>query len=144
MKTELEVRLGNDYSELPRLITSVDQFLQSHAVPGDVTYKAHLALEEMCTNVIKYGYDDEAAHEILVLLRWQPGLLTLRIEDDGHEFDPLASATPDLDKPLAERPIGGLGIHLVKKSVSTIRYVRENDRNILEMGLEYPPDNTAR
>lgn len=136
-KTELEVRLGNDYSELPRMIDSVEEFLQSHDAPVAVAYKAHLALEEMCTNIIKYGYDDVNAHEILVHLSQEPNRLTIRLEDDGHEFNPLTSAEPDLDKPLAERPIGGLGIHLVKKSMSALDYRRENGRNILEMRLDY-------
>ena len=136
-KTELEVRLGNHYSELPRLIASVEEFLESHDAPVNVAYKAHLALEEMCTNVIKYGYDDKEKHEILIFLSQQPHRLSIRIEDDGHEYNPLATAAPDLDKPLAERPIGGLGIHLVKKSMSAIEYHRENGRNILEMHLDY-------
>lgn len=137
MKTELEVRIGNSFAELPQLYQSVDAFLKGQNIPGDVIYKTHLALEEMCTNIVKYGYDDSATHEIIIVLKLEPAQLTILIEDDGHEFDPLGSATPDLDKPLAERPIGGLGIHLVKKSMSSISYERKGNLNVLEMVLRY-------
>ncbi len=136
---ELEVRIGPDYAELPPLYQSVDAFLKGQHVPADVVYKTHLALEEMCTNIVKYGYDDKEVHEIVIALNLAPGQLTIRIEDDGHEFDPLAADAPDLDRPLAERPIGGLGIHLVKRSMTSISYSRKGERNTLEMVLRYEP-----
>lgn len=136
MKTEIEVRIVNSYSEFPKLIQAAEEFLAAKGVSVDVTYKTHLALEEMCTNTIKYGYNDQAAHEIVVHLRYKPDALTIRIEDDGHEYNPLTAPEPDTSKPLAERPIGGLGILLVRKSVDSMTYTRKDGRNILEMGLK--------
>jgi anti-sigma regulatory factor (Ser/Thr protein kinase) len=55
----------------------------------------------------------------------------MEFEDRGREFNPLEIGEPDLDIPLEERKLGGLGIHLVKKMVDEAKYRREGDRNIL-------------
>jgi serine/threonine-protein kinase RsbW len=135
MSTELEVRLGNDFAELPKLIQAAEAFLLEHKVPEGTSFKSHLALEEMCTNIIKYGYDDAGKHEIIVRFSWTPEFVTVQFEDDGHEFDPVAQEAPDVDKPLAERKIGGLGIHLVRHSVDSMEYRRRDGRNVLTIKL---------
>jgi serine/threonine-protein kinase RsbW len=61
------------------------------------------------------------------------GRLELGVSDDGPAFDPLAMATPDIDAPLEERPIGGLGIYLVREMMAGVSYERRDGRNVLRM-----------
>jgi serine/threonine-protein kinase RsbW len=58
------------------------------------------------------------------------------VEDDGKPFNPLDAPEPDTNQLLEERPIGGLGIHLVRKNVDELEYRRQKDKNILIMKLK--------
>ena len=93
----------------------------------------HLALEEILSNVIRHGYAEPGKHEISVCIRVGDGRVDLQVEDDGREFDPLSAPEVDLDVPLEERRVGGLGIHLLRKMASEIRYLREDGRNRLRV-----------
>jgi len=109
----------------------VTDFLNQQKVPQDTTYAAVLAVEELLTNTVRYGYDDKNHHEIALTITVTGDVVVVHLEDDGHEFDPLAAPPPDLDRPIDERPIGGLGIHLVRRMSSRLEYVRENGKNIM-------------
>ena len=98
-----------------------------------------LAFEEIATNVIKYGYDDDLEHEILAEAILSPGALVLRVRDDGHEFDPLRAPPPDLDAAIEDRPIGGLGIHLLRKLAERLSYERVGGHNVLTLWFERKP-----
>jgi len=113
----MHLTLRNANDELPRLNQAVQAFLDSHSAPTETVFATHLAVEEMITNIIKYGYDDAGPHEIGITLTREPGRLTIAIEDDGHEFNPLNLPAPDTTHQLEKRKIGGLGIHLVRNTV---------------------------
>jgi serine/threonine-protein kinase RsbW len=81
-----------------------------------VLHDLNLALEEILTNVICYGYADDREHEIRVRLRAQSGEVRIEVEDDGQPFNPLEAPEFDITKLLEETTIGGRGIHLVRKS----------------------------
>jgi serine/threonine-protein kinase RsbW len=92
-----------------------------------------LVLEEIVTNVILYGCEDGLEHEISVRLSWEDPYIKLEVEDDGRPFNPLEAPPPDTGKPLAERQVGGLGIHLVREMMDELEYRRENDKNLLTL-----------
>lgn len=69
--------------------------------------------------------------EVVISLTLDDGSVVLCVEDDGPAFDPLAAPEPDLDAPLEDRPVGGLGIHLLREMMDTLDYVRRDDRNRL-------------
>src|SRR5512137_936052 len=94
-----ERRFPNQLGDLNRVTEEAVQFLEESDIGGQAVYKAHLTIEEMGTNLLKYGYHDTAAHEILLRLEIRPGLLLLLLEDDGHEFNPLAAPEPDVTLP---------------------------------------------
>jgi serine/threonine-protein kinase RsbW len=133
-----ERRFRNQLQDLGRVMDEGIQFLEEHATAPHPAYVANLAIEELATNIIKYGYDDTAPHEILLRLEIQPRMLLLRIEDDGHEFNPLAVAEPDVTLPTEEREPGGLGIHLVRKMVDEIHYQRCAGRNQVMVKIRIP------
>jgi anti-sigma regulatory factor (Ser/Thr protein kinase) len=112
------------------LFWSLILFLPGRLAP-ELVYRLNLVLEEMITNVISYGYDDSSEHEISVRLSWKHPYMKLEVEDDGRSFNPLGASPPDTRKPLAERQVGGLGIHFVREMMDEVEYRRENDKNLL-------------
>jgi len=131
MGEELEIKLNNKVSELERFNQTLREFGQHHGLAPRLVHDLNLALEEILTNIISYGYTDNREHEIKVRLSVQPGEVKAEVEDDGQPFDPLAAPEPDAAKPLEERTIGGLGIHLVRKLMDGLEYKRQGDRNLL-------------
>ena len=118
---------------------TLERFLEDRKVPPDVSFSATLVLEEVTTNVIKYSYEDRKDHEILVQAHLDKDCLVLSVTDDGREFDPRRAASPDFEKPLEERPIGGLGIHLLRNLAERMDYQRLEGKNTLTVFLSLRP-----
>ena len=137
----MRVQIKNELSEMTTLRKAVRDFSEQNQLTPDIEFVLDLCLEELITNVIKYGYDQPAQRQIQIDLSLQEGLLVLEIIDDGKPFDPTRIPEPDLDVPLEERQIGGLGIHLVRNYVDSMEYKREEDRNIttLKKRIPIPP-----
>jgi anti-sigma regulatory factor (Ser/Thr protein kinase) len=131
MSETLEVTLHNRPAELERLSQAVEAYAEAHRLPPAILHAVNLCLDEVVTNIISYGYEDQADHQIMVRLSLRAGELTIEIEDDGKPFNPLTAPEPDLYKPMEERPIGGLGIHLLRKVMDDMEYRRQQDRNVL-------------
>jgi anti-sigma regulatory factor (Ser/Thr protein kinase) len=125
------LRLSNKLLELDRLAEAVEAFGERHGFPRKMIYQVRLVLDELLTNVISYGFSDNTAHEIEVEMRLVDSRLMLRIEDDAAPFDPLQAMTPDLTTTMEDRAIGGLGIHLVRKLMDSVRYERYDGKNRL-------------
>jgi len=130
---QISLTLKNDVAEIERLSQSLEAFGRSLQLPEEFLYAVNLALDEILTNVISYGYADEAGHEIAVDVAVQQGELVAEITDDARPFNPLEAAPADTVSPLAERQVGGLGIHLARKFMDTMAYRREHGKNILIM-----------
>ena len=128
---DLSLSLRNDFSELPALAENVTTFLESNEAPPEAVFAANLAIEELVTNIVKYGYDDQDPHVIEMKLSLQDNVLAIEIRDDGHEFNPFDRPEPDTSLPAAERDIGGLGIHFVRKMLDSCTYLREDGMNIV-------------
>lgn len=133
MSEEISVELKNDLTEVGRMSQILDKFCVSNKLPPDTNFALNLSLEEILTNVITYGYDDNDEHVILVRLNLHQGQVCIEVEDDGKPFNPLEVEAPEIHKPLEERPIGGLGIHLVRNHMDSLQYKRREDRNLLIM-----------
>lgn len=133
--------------KLPAKIESLREFTefvhrgaQQAAFPEEDLGRLDLVMEEVVVNVINYAYEEAQPGSIEVGYKIEgPGKLNVQVCDSGREFDPLAKDPPDLRLGLAERPIGGLGIFLVKQIARSITYSREGDLNILNFRLEVEP-----
>ncbi|MBM3890184.1 MAG: ATP-binding protein [Verrucomicrobia bacterium] len=134
----IRLSASNNLADLPTLQETVRDFLERRVVPAEVIYNVCLAVEEILTNTIKFGYADALPHEIAVNLTLSPDEALLVIEDDARAFDPQTAPKPDLTLPVEQRPIGGLGLHLVRSLSSRITYRRQNDRNVLELRFRLP------
>ena len=130
-----ERRFHNRLDDLSRVTEEAVRFIQERGVDGRAVYVANLTIEEMGTNILKYGYDDTAVHEILLRLEIHPETLLLVLEDDGHEFNPVNAPEPDLNRPAEDRVPGGLGIHLTRKLVAQMDYMRCGGRNRLTVRI---------
>ena len=138
MASELTLRLPNTFDALTNAADETTAFLEALAAPSDALFAANLAIEELVTNIIKYGYDDDAAHEITIRLVVSGSKLRIEISDDGHAFNPFDQPEPDTSLPAEERPIGGLGIHFVRNLLDACAYCRSEGRNIVSLTKKFP------
>ncbi len=133
MTAEAFLTARNDLSELGRLNEFLSRFWAENHLPEDLALDAGVALEEVFANVVMHGYNDRAAHEILVRVAVENSEVVLMVEDDGIAFNPLEAPPANTSLPVGQRSIGGLGIHLVRSLMNEVEYARQNGRNRLEM-----------
>ena len=132
----LRLVLKNDSFELERLAEAFDDFADRHQVSDQARFQLQLCLEEMVLNVINYGFDDDAEHEIHVDFEFQidSRTITVNILDDGRRFNPLAEVpVPDTDAKLEDRTVGGLGVHFVRTFMDDADYQHEGGKNRLTL-----------
>lgn len=129
--SETQTIIRNRREDLTRVRLAVDQLAAECHLAAEVVGDMQVALDEILTNIVDYGYRDDAEHEIRIFLRVVDNVLEATIEDDGTPFNPLGVAAPNTSAPLRERKIGGVGVHFVKNLMSEVRYDRIDDRNRL-------------
>lgn len=133
MEGRLFLVLRNQLSELKRMSEAVSAWCQGNNISSTVEFHVNLALDEIISNVIRYGWDDSGEHEFHVRLFLLNDEVRVEVEDDAKPFNPLKIPTPDLDKPLNDRPVGGLGIHLVRQVMEGLDYQRLHGKNLFIM-----------
>ena len=134
MTRRTSLTLVNQLSEVSKIAGFVEAFAAAEGLGPDVVFHLNLALDEVVTNVIRYAHDDDGReHPIVVWLALERDELTAQVEDDGRAFNPLEAPAPNLGASLDERPIGGLGIFLVRSVMNSVEYRREDGRNVLIM-----------
>ena len=129
----MELILKNTQEGKQRVLPALQEFAREHRVPPNVLQAADLALEEHLTNVLAYAYGDANPHEIVVRLTLEGSWFQLEVEDDGRPFNPLSLAPVDTSLPLSEKPLGGLGIHLIRSLMDEAVYRREGEKNVLRL-----------
>ena len=129
----ITVRLPADLREIERLNRLIRQFGELHEVPSRALYAVNLALDEVVTNIVRHGFEDPKDQEVIAQVIAKPTEVITEVSDSGRAFDPLAVPPPNLDAPLAERTLGGLGIHLVRSLMDGVDYRRADGKNVLTM-----------
>ncbi len=129
----LEISLVNDLKEIARVAEQIDEFCASRAIASEVAYAVNLALDEILTNTINYGYADDEPHQIELIVSLEVEALVIVIVDDSAAFDLSNAPTPDVGASLEERPLGGLGLFLVHQMMDSVEYRREGERNIVTL-----------
>ncbi len=112
----------------------VAAFVREQGIAADDAARILILLEELLTNLLKYGYPDRAEPgwaEIALALNGSR--LEIEFIDDGCAFDPSAGPSPNLDEPLEERPVGGLGLHLLRSLTEVVRYERRDNKNVIRL-----------
>ncbi len=122
-------------SGLRAMNRAIDECLGSHGIDAEGQSDVRLVLEELIANAVDHG----GAAECTVDLSFTERTMTLKIIDDGSAFNPLDGPDLDLDADDLDRPIGGLGLHLIKTMSLDAVYAREDDRNRLTLVLPRNP-----
>ncbi|MDD5507643.1 MAG: ATP-binding protein [Bacteroidales bacterium] len=130
--TTARIIIRNDIQELERIREFIERQGDEWNLSAKNIFSINLVLEELITNIIFYGFDDDQVHDISIRMSLKNDMLRLRIEDDGKPFNPFhVDAPEDLDKSLEERKIGGLGIYFVREIMDTCSYERSGNKNRL-------------
>ena len=130
--------MDNTAAGMERVMDEVEALLDARGASAKRQFAVRLALDELLSNIVKYAHDDGQVHPVAVRFEAdEPAHLVL--EDDGRPFNPLADApAPVLAGPVEDRPVGGLGLHLLLSMGLKLDYRRENGRNVLR--VDFPPE----
>lgn len=130
MKVLADITVPARMESLEGLVKSATESALRCGFAGESLYAVELVTEEAVVNVFKYAYHQG---EGKVRLRCMEDVdrFVIEVTDWGVPFDATALSDPDVTSPLEERPVGGLGIHLIKKMSDEMRYTREDRQNIL-------------
>ncbi len=131
-KTET-LELRNDMQELDTLSSFLEKLADSWSLSIALIMSVNLVLEEAFSNIVNYAFDDGGVHLIKIVFSLHDNMLDMRIEDDGKPWDPTTAEDPDINLPLEERAVGGLGIFLIRKTMNEVAYERIAGKNILRM-----------
>ncbi|MBN1948593.1 MAG: ATP-binding protein [Candidatus Cloacimonetes bacterium] len=128
-----EITLGNSLPEIRNVMQRLEELAEKWHLDNRILFDISLSLDELLTNIISYGYQDDTAHQIRIGIELKADQIIIVLQDDGREFNPLSAKSPDFRTGLNEKPIGGLGIHLVRKMMDGVDYRREAGLNILTL-----------
>ena len=120
--------------ELDKILDMVDAFLQTSGCSDKSQYYIIVSVEEIFTNIASYAYDtDDGQAEISCEVdeTGPEARLRIRFKDWGKAYNPLERPDPDFDVPFDERPVGGLGVYMVRSFMDTAEYRYEDGCNIL-------------
>jgi serine/threonine-protein kinase RsbW len=131
--------LRSDLPELSKLNPFLAEFCGREGLDTDLVPDLELILEELATNVMKYGGVETGADCCRIELERRPDEVEIRFSDSGAPFNPLERAEVDTSLPIEERPIGGLGIHFIKHLTDAQSYEFREGRNILTLVKKVGP-----
>lgn len=127
------------YAGLRDLYDECCRFAERHGVSEAVRHDMYVAVEELVSNVLRHGGQPGLRPRITVTALLTASRLYLTVADNAPAFDPTNVPPPDLDTPLAERDLGGLGLHFVKSLMDGVHYRRQNGRNHVRLTRRLDP-----
>ena len=131
---EKTIILANDIAEISRLAQFVDEVGEEFSLAPDITFNLNLVLEEAVVNVINYAYPKEEHQHIYLSAKLHEDSIVLVLTDTGKEFDPTMAPEADITLSAEDRPIGGLGIFLIRQIMNEVKYERIEGKNVLTLG----------
>jgi anti-sigma regulatory factor (Ser/Thr protein kinase) len=137
MDTAMTVRLNNQNPDHDLVVERFSEFANFHKLPRRVLNFMHVAMDEVVSNVLKFAWDDQRSHDIDLHVRLIDTTVEMEIVDDGKPFNMLDYEDPVVSQSLDEKELGGLGIYLVKKLMSSQDYKRVGDRNHLTLRMRF-------
>lgn len=126
--------LPNDTATVPELATFIEEVCENASLDMGVTMQLNLAVEEAVVNVMSYAYPEGTEGFVEIKATTGEGSIIFTITDSGAPFDPTAKEEADTTLEAEDRPIGGLGIHLVRQIMDSIAYERTaKGQNVLTL-----------
>ena len=139
----IDIALANDLREIAGVAARIEAFCAARQVAPEIAYAVNLAIDELLSNTIGYGYGDDEPHRIEVLVRLEGDAIVTAIVDDGEAFDPTQAREADTDSPLDERKAGGLGLLLVNRMMDRVEYRRKAGCNVVTLTKKTTADAPA-
>lgn len=132
----LDIPLSGGFADIERAAEALSDFCADHGLSPKLAFEFNLAIDELATNTLSYGFPDaafppDAARELNLRVRLsEDGWMTADLIDNGVAYDPFTQAPPPvLEGDVDDRPIGGLGVHFVKNLMDEVAYVRQGALN---------------
>ena len=132
MKTRRLV-LPNDIETIPQLNEFIDSVAEEVGLDMSLTMSLNLAIEEAVVNVMEYAYPEGQQGDVEIEVTADQQWMTFVITDTGIAFDPTTKEDADTTLSAEERPIGGLGIFMVRQLMDVIEYKRKDNKNVLTL-----------
>ena len=133
---EKKLILQNEVAEISKLAIFIDELGEEFGLSPELVFNLNLVLEEAVSNVILYAYPKEEHQTISLIAKKKGNQLIFVLTDSGKEFDPTQAPDADITLSAEERPIGGLGIFLIRQIMNTVEYHRIDGKNVLTLGKE--------
>lgn len=127
------ILIKNKLEEIEKVATFIEGIGAELHLSGSLVASINLAIEEAIVNVIMYAYPKTEVNDISLTVECKNDELMFILTDKGVPFDPTEAEEVDISKSLDQRPVGGLGIFLVRKIMGEVSYQRINDKNQLTM-----------
>jgi sigma-B regulation protein RsbU (phosphoserine phosphatase) len=138
MRDGFEMSVGAHPGGVGEVSAVFARFAETHALAIAVRRSLDVVLDELLANALSHGLAGREAGEVRVRVELERERLIVTLTDDGPPFDPFARDVPDTTLSVEERPIGGLGIHLVRRLVDEVGYERRGDRNVVVIVKRLP------
>ena len=140
MTNGFRMAIGTGPGEIERVAAAFAAFADVHALPAPVRRSLQVALDELLTNATVHGFGgrEGGGGTVTVEVELRADRVSATVTDDGRPFDPFSAAAPDTALPLVDRPVGGLGLHLVRGMFDEVSYERRADRNIVILAKRLP------
>ena len=117
----VEITRPATLEHLPEFLACLDEAARAAGVDDETAFALHLATEEACANVVHHGYPD-APGPLTLRVEVTPNAVTVVLTDEAVPFDPDRVPAPPLDGSVEDRPIGGLGWHLIREVTDEARH----------------------
>lgn len=124
------VSMAASYENTGKITEFAEKFLTEEDCAPKLVHQMIIALDEIYSNIVKYS----RASDIELTCSVAEDMIYLTFSDNGIPYNPIEANEPDITLPMQERPIGGLGLHMVRKMMDYIDYKHEDDRNVFTIG----------
>ena len=131
IRHRFQMSVGPHPGGVGELTAAFAEFAEAHALPADVRRSINISLDELLANALSHGRRGRDPCAVTVEVQLDREGVTVIFTDDGPPFDPFARETPDTTLSVEERPLGGLGIHLVKQLMDQVSYERRAGQNVV-------------
>ena len=142
MAAGFRMEMGPGPGEVAKMLRAFKAFVESQGIPAEARRGMLVVLDDLLANVANYAIAGRADGTATVEAALSADELAVTLCDNGPPFDPTARAAPDTTLSVEDRPIGGLGIHLVRRLVHSARYARTGDLNVLTLTMRLAADGS--
>ena len=136
MSTNKTVQITNQRDQIDTVRKFFDDYSKENKLTEKTVHDIQMALDELLTNIVNYGYEDSDEHKIDVRFGINDDAVRVEIIDDSKPYNILEQENPDISLSVEDKPIGGLGIFLIKKLMSNVDYYTKEGKNHLVMTKE--------